>query len=90
MIGQLSLWTDPREEVARDFIASRMNIRADMRTVAYWSKCFDEYYGGLREGFGFSFFPSKVFFFFGEIGNRDETYTFTRQEFMRIVREMLS
>lgn len=90
MIGQMSLWSDPREDVARDFIASRMNLRPDMHTAAYWSKCFDQYYGGIRKGFGFSFFPSKVFFRFGEIGNEDETYTFTRQEFMRIVREMLS
>ena len=89
MMGQLSLWSDPREQVARDFIAKRMEQHPSL-TTEWWSKCFDEYYCGFRKEFGFSFFPSKAVFMFGEIGNRDETYTFTRREFMRIVREMLS
>lgn len=90
MMGQLSLWTDPREQVARDFIAKRMEQHPSP-TMEWWSKCFEQYYGGYRKGFDFNFFPSKVFFRFGEeIGKPDIEYVFTRQEFMRIVREMLS
>lgn len=87
MVGQMSFWSDPREDIVRDYVeVYKEEHRSEKNKLYAIAADFASFSGGRNEYFDWQFDPRKVRI---SRGRNAEMFVFTKAEFLYKVRKYM-